>query len=239
MQIASRQLLWSESISGGGRTVLVIRADPLYLTAKLTSGTLAHGSSEVTVDWGDGTVERFPNLNGRMHTYARARDYVVRISDDLASFGYTAGNPGGDHYRDMLIELVSLGTKVTSIAGYAFNNCHNMRGAICLPNVTSIGGYAFGTTLGITNFILPSMTRLVQTSFYCGPSPTQIHADNVTQIDSRFWDYYGGHLADLYLRGSTCVRIKAMQGFPFRAPASARFHGADGIVLGDGTVIHE
>ena len=238
MQIASRQLVWNESLSGGGKTVLLIRADALCMTAKLCSGSLAPSSTEVTVDWGDGTVEKFPNLNGRMHTYARARDYRVKISDDLASFGFMSSNPGGDHYRDMLIELVSLGKKVTSITGYGFNNCHNMRGVICLPNVTSIGGYAFGTTLGITDFILPAMTRLVQTSFYCGPSPTQIHADNVTQIDSRFWDYYGGHLADLYLRSSTCERIKAMSGFPFRAPASARFHGADGIVLGNGTIIN-
>ena len=109
-----------------------------------------------------------------------------------------------------------------------------------LPNVTSIGGYAFGTTLGITDFILPSMTRLAQTSFYCGPSPTQIHADNVRQIDSRFWDYYGWKLYDLYLRNSTCAQIKAMSGFPFNAERieeEVRFHGSDGIVLADGTTI--
>ena len=239
MQIASRQALWNESLSGGGRTVLVVRAAPLCMTAKLCTGALAPGSTEVTVDWGDGTVECFPNLNGRMHTYEREKDYRVRISDDLASFGFTSGNPGGDHYRDMLIELVSLGTKVTTIAGYGFNNCHNMRGVICLPNVTSIGGYAFGSTRGITDFILPSMTRLVQTSFYSGPSPTQIHADNVRQIDSRFWEYYGRRLYDLYLRNSTCAQIKAMSGFPFQAGASDRFHGSDGIVLGNGTIIQE
>ena len=117
MQIASRQLVWNESLGGGGRTVLVIRADAVCMTARLCAGSLAPGSTEVTVDWGDGTVEQFPNLNGRMHTYARARDYRVKISDDLSSFGYTAGNPSGDHYRDMLIELVSLGTKVTAITG--------------------------------------------------------------------------------------------------------------------------
>ena len=240
MQIASRQLVWNESLGGGGRTVLVIRADAVCMTARLCAGSLAPGSTEVTVDWGDGTVEQFPNLNGRMHTYARARDYRVKISDDLSSFGYTAGNPSGDHYRDMLIELVSLGTKVTSITGYGFNNCHNMRGVIFLPNVTSIGSYAFGTTRGITDFILPSMTRLGQTSFYSGPSPTQIHADNVRQIDSRFWDYYGWRLYDLYLRNSTCAQIKAMGGFPFsadRAGEEVRFHGSDGIVLADGTII--
>ena len=241
MQIASRHIVWNEALGGHGKTVLVIRANVLCMTAKICVGTLAVGSSEVTVDWGDGTVESFPDLNGRMHTYRRAKDYYVKISDDLSTFGYTAGNPTGDHYRDMLIELVSLGSKVTTIASYGFNNCHNMRGVMNLPNVTSIGGYAFGTTLGITDFILPSMTRLVQTSFYCGPSPTQIHADNARQVDSRFWDYYGWRLYDLYLRGSTCAQIKAMGGFPFQADRiqeTVRFHGSDGIVLADGTVIN-
>ena len=92
---------------------------------------------------------------------------------------------------------------------------------------------------GITDFILPSMTQLVQESFYCGPSPTQMHVDNVTQIGSRFWEYYGGHLADMYIRGKTCEQIKAMAGFPFRAGPSVRFHGLNGIVLGNGTIIHE
>ena len=239
MQIASRQALWRETFGGSGKTVLVVRADAACMTVKLCAGALAAGSECVAVDWGDGTMETFPNLNNRLHTYSRTGDYRVRISDDLSSFGFTAGNPGGDHYRDMLIELVSLGTKVTSIAGYGFNNCHNMRGVIRLPNVTSIGAYAFGTTLGVTDFILPSMTRLVQTSFYCGPSPTQIHADNVRRIDSRFWDYYGWRLYDVYIRGSTCAQIKAMSGFPFCADKiseEVRFHGSDGIVLADGTI---
>ena len=241
MQLAARQLVWNEGWRASGKTVLVIRADAANMTVKLCTGSLAPGSSEVAVDWGDGTVERFPNLNGCMHTYARERDYGVKISDDLSSFGFTSGNPGDVRYRDMLVELVSLGRKVTSITGYGFNNCHNMRGVMNLPNVTSIGGYAFGTTLGITDFILPSMTRLVQTSFYCGPSPTQIHADNARQVDSRFWDYYGWRLYDLYLRGSTCAQIKAMGGFPFNADRiqeTVRFHGSDGIVLADGTVIN-
>ena len=241
MQVASRQLLWNETHGGGGRTVLVVRADAPCMTAKIRSGSLAPGSTEVTVDWGDGTVEQFPNLNGRTHTYSRAKDYRIKISDDLSSFGYTGSGSGDSLYRDMLIELVSLGRKVTSIAGYGFNNCHNMRGVMNLPNVTSIGSYAFGTTLGITDFILPSMTRLVQTSFYSGPSPTQIHADNVRQIDSSFWDYYGWRLYDIYLRGSDCEQIKAMNGFPFgadRIQETVRFHGRDGIVLANGTIIH-
>ena len=64
--------------------------------------------------------------------------------------------------------------------------------------------------------------------------------DYVRQIDSRFWDYYGWRLYDLYLRNSTCAQIKAMSGFPFNADRieeEVRFHGSDGIVLKNGTVI--
>ena len=239
MQLAARQLVWNEGWRASGKTVLVIRADAANMTVKLCTGSLAPGSSEVAVDWGDGTVERFPNLNGCMHTYARERDYGVKISDDLSSFGFTSGNPGDVRYRDMLVELVSLGRKVTSITGYGFNNCHNLRGVINLPNVTSIGGYAFGSTGGITDFIFPAMKRLTQISFYCAPSPAQIHADNVMQIDAEFWEFYGRHLHDVYLRNSSCEQILAMSGFPFYAGASDRFHGSDGIVLGNGTIIHE
>lgn len=233
MQIASRQALWRESVPRG-KTVLVIRASPESMTAEIAQGGLAPGSTVVSVDWGDGTVESMPGISYARHTYARAKDYVVKISDDISSFGYADRNWDGNPIRLMLVELVCIGTKVTSIVSYGFNNCKSMRGVIELPNVTKIGNYAFGSVAGISDIILPSMTRLVQTSFYGGPSPTQLHADNVTQIDGDFWEYYGGHLADMYIRGSTRRQITLMPGFPFRAGPTVRFHGFDGIVLGNG-----
>ena len=214
MQVASRQCLWKDTIAGSG-TILEIEIPDIGGNVRIGSGTLAPGSTEITVSWGDGQKGIYSQINGATHTYAKGGTYIIRISDDMASFGYANG--ASEAQKDMLRELVSLGSKVTSI-----------------------GGYAFGTTLGITDFILPSMTRLAQTSFYCGPSPTQIHADNVRQIDSRFWDYYGWKLYDLYLRNSTCAQIKAMSGFPFNAERieeEVRFHGSDGIVLADGTTI--
>ena len=160
----------------------------------------------------------------------------MKISDDLTSFGYTAASVPGEAQRDMLVELKSVGSRVVTIEGYAFNNCHKMRGVINLPSVTSINGYAFGSTQGITDFILPSMTRLVQTSFYWGPTATAMYCDNVTQIDREFWGYYGGRLVDMYIRNKTCQQIKSMSGFPFKAGAAVRFHGSDGIVTGDGRI---
>ena len=238
MQVASRQCLWKDEIAGLG-TTLAVEASEECMTVQIARGELADGSSSVTVHWGDGAKSEYSRIGNARHTYAKPGEYYIVISDDLCSFGYSDSSGTGP-VRDMVRELVSLGSKVTAIGGYGFNNCHRMRGVINLPNVTSIGSYAFGTTLGITDFILPSMTRLGQTSFYSGPSPTQIHADNVRQIDSRFWDYYGWRLYNLYLRNSTCAQIRAMGGFPFnadRAGEEVRFHGSDGIVLADGTII--
>ena len=240
MQVASRQSLWKDTVGGPG-TVLVVEASPALMTVRIARGDLADGSDSVVVSWGDGQKGEYSRISGAKHTYAKAGEYKIRISDDLCSFGFTdSGSSDGAQERDMLRELVSVGFKVTSIASYAFNNCRSMRGVINLPNVTSIGGYAFGSTRGVTDFILPSMTELVETSFYCGPSPTQIHADNVRRIDPCFWDYYGWRLFDLYLRSSSCTDIRAMDGFPFNAEMiqeEVRFHGSDGIVLKDGTVI--
>lgn len=240
MQIASRQCLWKDTFAGPG-TILAVEASSASMTVRIARGDLADGSDSVVVNWGDGQKKEYLRISDAKHTYEKPGEYMVRISDDIRSFGFTDSSPSGEvPERDMLRELVSLGSKVTAITTYAFNNCHFMRGVINLPNVTSIGGYAFGSTRGITDFILPSMTELVETSFYCGPSPTQIHADNVRRIDSCFWDYYGWKLYDLYLRNSTCAQIKAMSGFPFNAERIAeevRFHGSDGIVLKDGTVI--
>ncbi|MGN0847862.1 MAG: leucine-rich repeat protein [Kiritimatiellia bacterium] len=236
MQVASKIILWNDTFSGKG-TVLAVEPSVGNMTVTICSGTLAEGSDSVTIDWGDGTKESRAGISMARHTYTRAREYRITISDDLKSFGFSDSSQSV-RQRDVLRELLCLGSKITSISGYAFNNCHNMRGVMNLPNVTNIGGYAFGTTLGITDFILPSLQRVVQTSFYAGPSPTQIHIDNATQIDSRFWEYYGGHLTDMYIRGKTRQQIRAMSGFPFYARGTGvRFHGSDGIVLADGTFV--
>ena len=237
MQVASRQCLWSDLASGPG-TVLELEIPDSGGTARIGTGTLAPGSSEITVKWGDGHKDVLTDIGGVTHRYDRGGRYRVRISDDVSAFGYANGSTNAQ--KDVLRRLARLGGKVTSIAKDGFNNCHRMEGAINLPNVTSIGSYAFGTTLGITDFILPSMKKLSQSSFYSGPSAKRMYADNVTQIDAGFWEFYGWKLYDLYLRNSTCGQIQAMAGFPFgadRAPETVRFHGSDGIVLADGTEI--
>lgn len=239
MLVAARKSLWKKKYDYDG-TALVVKASAGNMMVTLASGELAYGSSAVEIDWGDGDKRTQPGgIYEISHTYSKEGYYTIKISDDLRSFAFVRN---GENYakRGMLIELLSLGNKVVSIPAYGFNNCHNMRGVLNLNNVTSIGNYALGTTRGISAIILPEIKALKQVSFYANDCANVIVADKVTQIDSRFWDYYNGRdpwdlPTDMYLRGLTRAQIKSMVGFPFLAPATARFHGSDGIVRGDGT----
>ena len=234
MQVASKHPLWCEPIPAG-QTVLVVRASAASMTVYIMGGSLAPGSTEAKISWGDGTKETVRNPQSLRHTYSAEREYRIVISDDLASFGFT--DEYTDEKRQMLAEVLSVGTKVKSIPFAGFNNCRSMRGRIEFPSVTSIGTYAFGSLGGVTELSFPSLTRLSQTSFYAGCGASTMYADRVTGIDSQFWTYYGGRLVDLYIRGKTRAQIKAMSGFPFKAGASVRFHGSDGIVLGNGQFV--
>ena len=237
MQIASRKLLWKDGSIPKDKTVLFLNVTAASMTARIGRCTLAPGSSSITIDWGDRTSNEYTYVEGATHTYSREGEYMVTISDDVQEFGF-AGYGSTEAYNDMLAELANVAPKVTSISGYGFNNCHKMRGVINLPNVNYIGGYAFGTTLGITDFILPSMRSLVQESFYAGPSPRQMHVDNVERIDSRFFEYYNKNLLkDMYIANRTRDYVRRMSGFPFAATADTRFHCQDGILLGNGTYV--
>jgi len=237
MQIASRKLLWKDGSIPKDKTVLFLNVTPESMTACIATCAPAVGSESIVIDWGDGTQNEYTHVSNATHTYSRDGEYMVTISDDVSSFGYVSYNTD-IRYRDMILELANLAPKVTSIEGYGFNNCHKMRGVMNLPSVNYIGGYAFGTTLGITDFILPSMRSLVQTSFYAGPSPAQMHVDNVERIDRSFFGYYNkNRLKDMYIANRTRDYVKRMSGFPFEATADTRFHCQDGILLGNGTYV--
>jgi len=235
MQIASRKLLWKDGRIPKDKTVLFLNVTAASMTAHIGRCTLAPGSASITIDWGDKTVNEYTYVDGATHTYSREGEYMVTISDDVQEFGY-AGYGSTEAYNDMLAELANVAPKVTSIDSYGFNNCHKMRGVINLPNVTNIGSYAFGSTLGITDFILPSMRSLSETSFYTCPSATRMYVDNVERIDREFFGYYNkNRLKDMYIANRTRDYVKRMSGFPFAATADTRFHCQDGILLGNGT----
>lgn len=232
MLMASKQNFWQNEVAIDSTLLLVEVSAETGNTVCLASGKLDEASEFCTVFWGDGktdviTSRSFASLR---HIYPSAGSYTIRISDDLASFAPGSFN-GSEAERRCFRELVALGRKITFIPAFAFNNFKNMRGSITLPSVTTIGGYAFGSTQGVDTFVFPALRVLQPESFYAGPSPTKMYCDNVQSISGPLWAYYGGHLADLYIRGKRCDEIRAMANFPFGAPPHARIHGRDGIVV--------
>ena len=232
MQISSRSVLWNspESLRA---TVLVVRSDEARRSVRIAGGALAPGSSGVTVDWGDGCVQRLASFMNATHEYRRPGEHTVTISDDLVSFGYSS-NVDTDANRQTLAELVRIGDRVTAIGSYAFNNCRSMRGVIELPNVTSLGNYAFGSTGGVTSFSFPSLDWVPATPFYILPSATSMYVDSAQQITSELFGYFGNRLIHVYIRKKTGSQVAAMTFFPFGAGPNARFHCSDVVIGADG-----
>ena len=91
------------------------------------------------------------------------------------------------------IKKVVIENGVTSIGGYAFNDCINLT-SITIPNsVKSIGSYAFLYCKGLTSITIPnSVTSIGNWAFYGCSSLTSITIPNsVTSIGKSAFDYSG------------------------------------------------
>ena len=234
MQAASRLVFWQRPKDGFDGTELLLEATDASSRARIVTGTLSQGRPSVIVDWGDGTVDTVRgSIRSLTHEYGRKGVYRVRISDDIWSFGYT-NSSGRTADRNMLREVVSIGKRVTDIAGYAFNNCKRLEGVVDLRNVTSIGGYAFGSTPRITELRMPNLENPSQTSFYAGCGASVIRAPKAVYVPDAFFEYFGGQPTDLYLDAMTRAAVRNSNGFPFRARYPVRFHCSDGVLSSDG-----
>lgn len=97
---------------------------------------LAAGSSSCTVDWGDGSEATvfnrdLPNYNTIVHTFAKAGEYLITISDDITSLQLwasqmTLANKTIDSSMTFR-HLIYLGTKIRH---FTFRNCYAYVGTI-------------------------------------------------------------------------------------------------------------
>ena len=82
---------------------------------------LAWDSDSATVNWGDGTVETVTDVPS--HTYAKAGEYEVRITDDVADLGITGSSGGED---TSLCAFYSNATQLEELDQFCFNGCMNL-----------------------------------------------------------------------------------------------------------------
>lgn len=132
------------------------------------SQTVANG---VAVDWGDGsnisTVDSTGNVT-LSHSYSKLGYYTIKMrasegctlgfghkSAQYSIFGASATNASGARaYLDCLTE-VNIGSGVTDISSYAFQDCPSL-GKVTIPNgVTVINENAFEYCYSLETIILP------------------------------------------------------------------------------------
>ena len=159
----------------------------------------------VDIDWGDGTVH--DTLTGSStsiavytsaHNYAAPGDYVIQLTvTGSMGFGsngplvYTSNSDNRNYVYKNAIQKVELGSGVTRIGGYAFQNCCNLS-SITIPNiVTSIGNYAFNYCYNLSSITIP---------------------DGVTSTDNGAFSYCYG-IAHLYFLSTTPPSVSSPNAF--------------------------
>lgn len=243
MQVASRQCVWKLTPEPSYTAFYARVSETTTMEIRLGQAVKASGSSRIVVHWGDGekTVASAGWTAGAMrHIYGAPGTYLVRISDDVRTWGMSVSG-GISVYNTALggHALVSLGSRVTAIATYGFLYM-TLPGKLELPTVVSAGNRAFENLTGCTDLVIPSMARLSTAAFKWFRGCPLIHCDNVKSIDPDFfgdgtYDWCGA--TDLYLGSLTCDEVKAMEGFPFGAMHTVRFHCSDGVLYSDGSVV--
>ena len=124
----------------------------------------------VDIDWGDGTTH--DTLTGSdtstavytsAHSYAAPGDYVIQLTV-TGSMGFGSNGPliyasksdNRDYVYKNAIQKVELGSGVTSIGNYAFNECYSLSSITIPDSVTSIGAGAFGSCGSLSSITIPN-----------------------------------------------------------------------------------
>ena len=130
----------------------------------------------VDVDWGDGTTH--DTLTGTdttvvqwtpTHNYAAPGDYVIKltVTGSMEFYGssstneysgllrYTSSGDGRNYVYRNAIQKVEIGSNVTSIGNYAFQNCYGLANITIPEGATSIGNYAFSNCYSFASVTIP------------------------------------------------------------------------------------
>ena len=194
-------------ITNDGKTRLHIKLEDGRLKPRLGLGI--NGSA--IVDWGDNsqtdtmTGSSFSTAVYQEHEYSAPGEYTISIAvtgkiqflGDSSSKSQLLTKADGDAntndvYRNS-IESIEIGSNISSIEDYAFQNCYSLTNITIPNNVTSIGYYAFNYCCSLTNITIPSNVTDISISAFqsCYSLTNIIIPSNATAIaSSTFQDCY-------------------------------------------------
>lgn len=149
-----------------GKTRLYFRLEDIA-RPDVTINFTAAVDGGVTIDWGDGSAELSSGTSNKAytHTYTAVGDYVITLditsgTASLVGAGTSSGNVvfgGAVNGAKNMLQRVEVGQNVTSIGGYAFQNCYSLTSITIPDGVTSIGSSAFyGCTYAKEYHLLPT-----------------------------------------------------------------------------------
>ena len=159
-------------ITDDGKTRLYIKiaANGRMTVPLCFSQTVAKG---VTIDWGDGSATQTltgTGINNTTHTYASIGDYIITLKVTSGTLGLGNGSStysvmgstgnNGKVYCNML-QRVEIGSGVTSIGSYAFNNCYSLSSIVIPSSVTSIGNNTFASCYSLYSVVIPNSVKSI------------------------------------------------------------------------------
>ena len=267
MQIASRQLLWNKGGRGTVVEVEMTPATGLYLKFMCNAsdgmplkvdwgdGTVTERTftrDNITID------HRYGNYGRRKVRFEGARSIGLRNLDGEAQYSYDAaivsyvdysglitGSRSGAFKKAVNLErfvapnLTGFGQRdfaycaklkevVTPLSAYFYDGTFQNCGEI--ERLDLVGGTMWSYVFkGCTKLREIRFSRVDQLSTQCFadcPSLTDVWIANKTIAQTKQVDTSGNIIAGYGAR------------FPWNASAATRFHCIDGIVLGNGTIIH-
>jgi len=105
------------------------------------------GNVDVTVDWGDGTIEDFTSEGLKSHTYAEENQFSISISGSLTQFGNNNASYSGVEKIDSVSSWGTL--NLISLSGAFYGTSNNITENLIavpnsIPNTVSNLDYMFG-----------------------------------------------------------------------------------------------
>lgn len=140
-----------------------------YKTAGFAAGSFKSGSTQATVDWGDGTVQTYTSMTGINHTYSTVGTFIVKVSDDLSSL--TVCGDSSTYYnrnRYTLTKVLKYGKSITAIPSYCYYYAQYLTDVeASMPNVTSMGNYAFYQCQRLKSLSFIKSTQITELPYDC------------------------------------------------------------------------
>jgi hypothetical protein len=176
-------------VTTDGKSYLFIRISattglsPTLYVNKSTTATM-------TINWGDTTTSTNSSSGNQTiaHTYSVEGDYLITVT---CSTTYQFGQGSSPtqiftgNYAN-IVKSVYIGTNVTTLPVYAFNNCYSLTSISIPSTVTSIGTYAFNNCYALAYISIPSTVTSIGTNafYYCYSLSSIIIPSSVTSISA-------------------------------------------------------